>query len=116
MFMARKGIASNSTAPLSRKMGTNDTAYRLTKGYKYFLLSIIKTIGLMLPRNFVFPKSPGYDGNILNQPDNPLVVVAYLQGSGWKWLPEYKNRPHILAARLTDKDIRELHAFSGQAT
>ncbi|OHD26355.1 MAG: hypothetical protein A2Y38_00220 [Spirochaetes bacterium GWB1_59_5] len=64
-----------------------------------------------------------HDGHALNLPNNPQAVAAYLYGHGWKypdpgwkWLPEYKNRPQILAARLTDRDVRELQAFSEQAT
>ena len=49
-------------------------------------------------------------------PNNPQAVAAYLYGQGWKypdpgwkWLPEYKNRPDILAARLNDADLKELN-------
>ncbi|MFH2115517.1 MAG: hypothetical protein ABIJ86_13525 [Spirochaetota bacterium] len=52
-------------------------------------------------------------------PNNPQVVAAYLYGRGWKypdpgwkWLPEYKNRPNILAARLSDADLKELEALA----
>jgi hypothetical protein len=49
-------------------------------------------------------------------PNDPVAVARYLYGSGWeypdpgwKWLPEYKNRPQILVGRLKEKDLRDLN-------
>ncbi len=72
--------------------------------------------GFTVQRDDIFPLAGvQHDGHQLWLPRNPQAVAAYLYGKGWKypdpgwkWLSEYKNRPSIHQARLTEKDIREL--------
>jgi len=76
--------------------------------------------GFTVTKEDIFPLSVAeHDGFELLLPHNPQAVSAYLYGygwkypdPGWKWLPEYKNRPEILAARLTEADLAYLRSLS----
>ncbi len=72
--------------------------------------------GFLVTRDDILPLSEAaHLGYRLLLPRNPKAVAAYVYGKGWKypdpgwkWLPEYKDRPNVLAGRLTDADLREL--------
>ena len=76
--------------------------------------------GFTVTREDILPLSVAkHDGFELLLPNNPQAVSAYVYGHGWKypdpgwkWLPEYKNRPEILAARLTEADLAYLRGLS----
>jgi len=75
--------------------------------------------GFSVSRDDILPLSEAeHAGHRLFLPRNPQAVAAYVYGKGWKypdpgwkWLAEYKDRPSILAARLTERDLRELAAL-----
>ena len=53
-------------------------------------------------------------------PAKPENVARYLYGKGWKypdpgwkWLAEYKNYPHVLKARLTVRQVKDLKKLAG---
>ncbi len=77
--------------------------------------------GFAVARDDILPLMRAeHDGRELLLPRNPQAVAAYIYGKGWKypdpgwkWLPEYKSWPAVLAARLSDKDVRELNALAG---
>jgi hypothetical protein len=57
-----------------------------------------------------------YEGYELNLPANPVNIVKYVYGRGWKypdpgwkWLIEYKLRPEIFKARLTNSQVKKLN-------
>jgi hypothetical protein len=80
--------------------------------------------GFAVTRDDILPLSRAeHAGHGFYLPNNPRAVAAYLYGKGWKypdpgwqWLAEYKDRPNILAARLTEKDLRELGALETAAS
>ncbi len=66
-------------------------------------------------------KKTEYEGYELNLPANPVNVVKYLYGRGWKypdpgwkWLIEYKLRPAIFKARLTSSQVKKLNKIISQ--
>lgn len=80
--------------------------------------------GFTVTREDIFPLSVvEHDGFELLLPHDPKAVSAYIYGHGWKypdpgwkWLPEYKNRPEILAARLSQSDLAYLRGLSAGST
>lgn len=73
--------------------------------------------GFSVTRDDLVPLSRAeHLGHSLYLPRNPKAVAAYVYGKGWlypdpgwKWLPEYKDRPNVLAARLSDAEVRRLN-------
>jgi len=58
---------------------------------------------------------PWFDDKSVSLPANPVRVARYLYGpywmypdTGWKWFPEYRDRPEIARAKLTDRTVRKL--------
>ncbi len=73
-----------------------------------------------LQRSDVVPAQtvPWFDDKTLTLPANPAKMARYLYGpywmypdTGWKWFSEYRNRPEIAAARLSDQTVTALQAL-----